>query len=958
MLLSLGIAAGCQTKTTYPKFINNQTDEGSNSKREKYNVHVLSEGGAKLDNVKVTVKNAEGTVLRRSISSKGLIELNLPLGEYTLEVDEASLPAGYHLTTSTYKTNPNTREDVTIRIPSRLIGANESGCTYALGGIMKDFTFTDYNGRQRTLSDILEGKNGEVKKSAVVLNFFYTACGPCRSEFPAMETAYTRSPDIEILAICSTHQGDNNPAVKTFAENLGLTFPMGVDTNGLVSAFGVANFPTTFVVDRYGMIAYRSVGSETKASAWAALFNKYTASNYVQSTSTGGDGGTEPGQSDAQKPTFTMPSSAEMDAAASVEGLPLNATYRNDDNEYSWPWLAGSDDEGSYIYSSNKGIDNSFASVFISEIEMKKDDVLMLEYKVDSESDSDLLYITVDGIILNGEGYSAVTEWTPLTAYVADRDKKVELSFTFRKDAGDPDEFTGEDQAKVRNIHIEDSSSIVEPTDVLRTCASGEEIYEGKTVKYSHYTDVVLCDDGFYHVGDENGPLVYISIIQLTPWNDLHTNGNITNVNDSEFYYNTLYMLTYYMYSSYDQFDNFHAEIDGVDLTQTVLSYQAIASYMEYPYCLLPVNVKLREWAEKFVEVYEPEANGAQAHDKEWLEFCYYYDHYGAEHGKNDGCRENTDRTRGLTIYNSYDAYEKNDPELKNAEMYNAKTGRIIAEINYPLLLNNGTYYKFVPKKTGVYQIRSYISDYSSKEVEPDFALMNENGKLIYNSEFIRDFDYLLPKGQGRVDYEGYNEYFKFEAGKTYFLFPMVYPETTGYYEFEVEYLGETHQTLYSASLYAGAWSSATRYSAIEVVLDEDPLTGEKIYYKKGADGQANHEQPIYISMIHESYLYSEIPGSTHQTIEWLYNYGAWDPMNMINGDYYGNIIKQNLDKAKANEDGIVDGKGQPIVGLVKATVQLVEALNQFVDYYIDPEVGRGEGNAWLTFACYMEMWG
>ena len=957
MLLSLGIAAGCQKTTTYPKFINNQADEDSNSKREKYNVHVLSEGGAKLDNVKVTVKNAEGIVLRRSISTNGLIELNLPLGEYTLEVDGSSLPAGYYLTTSTYKTNANSREDVYIRIPSRLIGANESGCTYSLGGIMKDFTFTDYNGKQRTLSDILEGKNGEVKKSAVVLNFFYTACGPCRSEFPAMETAYTRSPNIEVLAICSTHQGDTNPAVKTFASDLGLTFPMGVDTNGLVSAFNVVSFPTTFVIDRYGMIAYRSVGSETKASAWAALFTKYTASDYVQGTSTGGDGQTEPGQSDIKKPTYTMPSSAEMDAAASVEGIPLNATYRNDESEYSWPWLIGSDEEGSYIYSSNKGVDNSFSMVYASGIEMKKDQVLMLEYKVDSESNSDLLYITVDGIILNGAGYSAVTEWTPLTVYVADRDKKVELSFTFRKDAGDPDEFNGEDQAKIRNIHIEDSSSIVDPTDVLRTCASGEEIYEGKTVKYSHYVDAVMGDDGFYHVGDKNGPFVYISILGLTPWNDLHTNGNITFVNDVDFYYNTLYMLTYYMYSEYDQNDNFHVEIDGVDLTQTVLSYQAIADYMEYPYFLLPVNVKLREWAEKFVEVYEPEANGAQAHGNEWLEFCYYYDHYGAEH-EDIGCRENTDRTRGLTIYNSYTAYEKNDPELKNSEMYNEETGRNIAKVNYPLVINNGSYYKFVPKQTGVYQIRSYITGCSSPKVEPDFALMDENGKMIFLSNFIRDFDYLVSPEEGRVDYEGFNEYFKLEAGKTYYLFLMVYRETTGYYDFEVEYLGETFKTLYAASLFGGAWSSTTRYDAIEVVLDNDPVTGEKIYYKKGADGQANHEQPIYVSMVHESYLFSEIPGSTHQTIEWLYNYGAWDPMNMINGDVYGNTIRENLEKAKANADHIVDGKGQPIVGLVKATPELVEALNQFVDYYIDPDVGRGEGNSWLAFACYMEMWG
>ncbi len=52
---------------------------------------------------------------------------------------------------------------------------------YWLGDKMDDFTVTMSDGKEMTLSKILE------TKELVILNFWATWCGPCRMEFPYME---------------------------------------------------------------------------------------------------------------------------------------------------------------------------------------------------------------------------------------------------------------------------------------------------------------------------------------------------------------------------------------------------------------------------------------------------------------------------------------------------------------------------------------------------------------------------------------------------------------------------------------------------------------------------------------------------------------------------------------------------------------------------------------------------
>lgn len=100
----------------------------------------------------------------------------------------------------------------------------------------------------------------DVQGKVVLINFWATWCPPCRLEMPAMQTLHDRYRDqgFEILAVNLQEQDDQMSA---FVDEMGLTFPIIVDRTGdLSSAYRVTSLPTTFIVDREGLIRDRIVG--------------------------------------------------------------------------------------------------------------------------------------------------------------------------------------------------------------------------------------------------------------------------------------------------------------------------------------------------------------------------------------------------------------------------------------------------------------------------------------------------------------------------------------------------------------------------------------------------------------------------------------------------------------------------------------------------------------------------
>ncbi len=115
-----------------------------------------------------------------------------------------------------------------------------------------DFTAQTADGGSITLSD-LRGR-------PVALNFWATWCAPCRVEMPALQAASERYAD-DGLAILAVNAGESAEAVNEYMQELGLTFPAVLDSDGqIVDLYEVRVFPTTVWIDADGIIRAEHFG--------------------------------------------------------------------------------------------------------------------------------------------------------------------------------------------------------------------------------------------------------------------------------------------------------------------------------------------------------------------------------------------------------------------------------------------------------------------------------------------------------------------------------------------------------------------------------------------------------------------------------------------------------------------------------------------------------------------------
>ena len=133
------------------------------------------------------------------------------------------------------------------RVPVDLAGALGAGPELPREGFAApDLTLQTLDGETVTLSDL--------RGQAVLINFWASWCPPCRNEMPAIQQVYEEYKDqgFTVLAVNSQEQ---EARVTAFAESLGLTFPILIDRDGSVfGAYQVAALPTTFFIDRAGVI--------------------------------------------------------------------------------------------------------------------------------------------------------------------------------------------------------------------------------------------------------------------------------------------------------------------------------------------------------------------------------------------------------------------------------------------------------------------------------------------------------------------------------------------------------------------------------------------------------------------------------------------------------------------------------------------------------------------------------
>ncbi|MBI2303507.1 MAG: TlpA family protein disulfide reductase [Chloroflexi bacterium] len=132
-----------------------------------------------------------------------------------------------------------------------------------LGRPIPDFTLSTLDGGSLTLSQ-LRGKT-------VLINFWASWCPPCRAEMPDLQKVYEEYRDKDFVIVAVNIQEDRDTAAN-FIKRMGLTFPVALDTTGQVTAgYRITYIPTTFFVDKEGIVRQVAVGQMNRASILAKL---------------------------------------------------------------------------------------------------------------------------------------------------------------------------------------------------------------------------------------------------------------------------------------------------------------------------------------------------------------------------------------------------------------------------------------------------------------------------------------------------------------------------------------------------------------------------------------------------------------------------------------------------------------------------------------------------------------
>ncbi len=574
MLLSMAaVMTGCGGNGTAAQ---ETTAAAQSGEMGNYTVTIETKGGMAMSELDVYVY-ADDTLsdLKQygQTDENGTVSFQMEKNDsYAIQISGA--PKGYQVASS-YSFTGNTANVV---LESQLItGESLSGASLGLGDVMYDFNVTTPDGEIITLSEMLS------QKKMVLLNFWYTTCTYCVKEFPYMQEAYEQySDDVGIIAVDPLEE---DAAIASFQAQYGLTFPMAKCAPAWSTTFGISGYPTSIIIDRYGVITLIEVGGITSLRPFISLFETMTADDYQQKLY-----GSIGEMVTRIKPTFTMDTTENIGAVLNEGEVPVSFRGEADD-EYSWPFIAAEKNGETCLKASNQQIDGAYAILYM-DVELKAGQAVGFDYLASCENGNDVMHVIVnDEPIYTITGLSEVEEWKSCYPWVAETDGTYEVALCYIKDDSDSQ---GDDTVYIKDLCVVDAAEVDVETYIPRYAATSEDGFD-----YS-YVDIVLnTEDGFYHVGSEDGPLLLADLMNTTQFNEEET--------------------VWFMV------DEGRIVKDGHNYYEELVDYCSLSSRSSLS-GICPVNEELCELLKIVAEV-----AGFEDDENEWLKICKYFQAYGSD---------------------------------------------------------------------------------------------------------------------------------------------------------------------------------------------------------------------------------------------------------------------------------------------------------------------------------------
>lgn len=774
----------CKDTTDNPNNNNNPPSESID-----YTITVQRSSGQPFAGANVQLYPKDGSrPYFAQADANGTAVINAPKDEYTVKF--TNIVNGYK-GDDNYKIS-DSEPTKTFKLNAELISTPATKETaYELGSVLNDFSFTDVFGYDYKLSDLLK------EKKAVVFNFWFINCYWCGVEFPEMKNAYLEySNDIAVIAFNTEYSDTTEQVINYATAQYDLPFII-VDSKqsasgSLFGAFGFAGSPSTVVVDRQGVACFVESGALSEG-VFQELFRRYSKEPYEHFIYF-------PEENTKEIPDVEAPSVEEVASTINAEGM--NATYVFTDDAYNWPWVI----DGDAITTSNSGKHNSF-SIINATISAAKNQCIAFDYKLLTETNDDLFLVYVDFELMHMFS-GVVNDWKTCYAYVPVKDNgEYDITFAFVKNETKGPE---KDFVSIKNVRFVSVDEIDVRTENIYPAASGK--IEGGA--YSDYiTPVFNVNDGYYHVGTEDGPLLLADL-----WNT-----------DTSWANNSAW--------SYVDSQGLVIDLDGdgidEDYTESFTMFAQIAfnsTRRGYAGVTEDIKTHLMALTKRF----------GKGHANEWLELCSYIIVYGSN-GEVLG-----DPATGFGYYNAFEAVASESPDNQH---YNTVVK------NNPVM-PRGIYFRFVPTETAIYRINSvgledtYCFLYDSNlrlilEADDDEDLSTENyGNFVIRTLLEKDHVYYFALDYKMVDDTG--------------TFDFVINKLAASGNLWVHASGAEYTTILNEN---GEIVDVVLVGAVNYALGEDG-----VYHVKNRDGSLGSK--IYVDMCNWTYLfpYNTIQESVNMT--------------------------------------------------------------------------------------------